>query len=347
MTRLSSVEYSHAPSSSEISDDAASGCESHHEDGHHDKSIAKGGVTTPFPWKLHDMLDDRDKEGKHSIVTWQPHGRAFMVHKPKEFVDQIMHHYFNQTKYASFQRQLNLYGFSRLSHGPDKGAYFHMAFVRGSRNLCRSMIRQKIKGTKVRRSLSPEEEPNFYAPEWNHAKIVAPTTLPGPPKKKQTTSSQQPISPSSTPSVTPPTPVKPVLFKTDPVLSSLISLVRPITMVRPTILPAPSSSAMIKPLRRETRSVSICSQASALNEASSLSESSPSSKCVRGGDLLFFEGQPFRYLEHLEELPPTPQQQPRSREQSYKESLHEIINSIVALEPGRAIDIHNLNVCSV
>jgi hypothetical protein len=331
MTRLSSVEYSHAPSSFEISDDTASGCESHEDE--LEKSIAKGGVTTPFPWKLHDMLDDRDKEGKHSVVTWQPHGRAFMVHKPKEFVDHIMHHYFNQTKYASFQRQLNLYGFSRLSHGPDKGAYFHMAFVRGSRNLCRSMIRQKIKGTKVRRSLAPEEEPNFYAPEWNTTKI-APITLPTTLKKKQTTS--QPISPSFTPSVTPPTPTKPLLYRADPVLSSLTSIVRP-NLGSSTILAAPSAL-----MCREARSVSICSQASALTEASCWSES-PSSKCVRGGDLLFFEGQPFRYLEHLEELPPPPQQQQsRLREQSFKESLHEIISSIVALEPG-----HNHTICSV
>lgn len=63
-----------------------------------DKSIAKGGVTTPFPWKLHDMLDEMAREGNHSVVTWQPHGRAFMVHKPKEFVEEIMPHYFNQTK---------------------------------------------------------------------------------------------------------------------------------------------------------------------------------------------------------------------------------------------------------
>lgn len=62
------------------------------------KSIAKGGVTTPFPWKLHNMLDDMADKGEHSVVTWQPHGRAFMVHKPKVFVEDIMHHYFNQTK---------------------------------------------------------------------------------------------------------------------------------------------------------------------------------------------------------------------------------------------------------
>ena len=33
-------------------------------------------------------------------------------------------------QYASFQRQLNLYGFSRLSHGKDKGAYYHSELIR-------------------------------------------------------------------------------------------------------------------------------------------------------------------------------------------------------------------------
>src|SRR5210317_92921 len=116
------------------------------------------------------MLDDMADSNDNSIVCWQPHGRAFMVHSTKEFVNRIMPNYFNQTKYASFQRQLNLYGFSRLSHGKDKGAYYHPCFVRGQRNLCRNMIRQKIKGTKVRRSLSADEEPNFYDRHSHHGK---------------------------------------------------------------------------------------------------------------------------------------------------------------------------------
>ena len=139
-----------------------------------EKCVARGGVVTPFPWKLHDMLERVDIDGFEHIVSWQPHGRSFMVHKPDEFVEQVMPVYFNQTKFASFQRQLNLYGFRRITQGRDKGAYYHECFQRGRRNLCQGMHRQKVKGTRVRRAIAPGMEPDF----WN---------LPFLPDKKKTT----------------------------------------------------------------------------------------------------------------------------------------------------------------
>lgn len=145
-------------------------------------SISRGGVVTPFPYKLHMMLNAMDVEAARgdtdgsnkSIVSWQPHGRAFKVHKPKEFVDRIMPHFFNQNKYASFQRQLNLYGFSRITNvGPDKGAVYHHCFVRNQRNLVKGMVRRKVKGTKFRRIVSPEDQPNFYAKCNEHPPCLA------------------------------------------------------------------------------------------------------------------------------------------------------------------------------
>ena len=61
-----------------------------------------GGVTQPFPEKLHEMLD---QVAEPSVVGWLPHGRAFIVRKPKEFTSQIMPKFFRQTKLTSFQRQ--------------------------------------------------------------------------------------------------------------------------------------------------------------------------------------------------------------------------------------------------
>lgn len=118
-----------------------------------------GGVTQPFPEKLHTMLDNVDDP---SIVGWLPHGRAFLVRRPSDFTAQIMQKYFRQTKLTSFQRQLNLYGFRRLTQGADAGAYYHELFLRGRPQLCLRMQRQKIKGTGHKQPADVQTEPNFY-----------------------------------------------------------------------------------------------------------------------------------------------------------------------------------------
>lgn len=68
----------------------------------------RGGVSVAFPMKLHAMLDKIDNDGLAHIISWQPHGRCFLVHKPKEFVENVLQQYFKQSKMTSFQRQLNL-----------------------------------------------------------------------------------------------------------------------------------------------------------------------------------------------------------------------------------------------
>jgi len=127
------------------------------------KHKAKGGVVIPFPVKLHSMLDAIERDGYAHIVSWQPHGRCFVVHKPKEFVSHIMPKYFKQSKMASFQRQLNLYGFSRLTSGLDKGGYYHELFLRGKVSLAYDINRMRVKGTGVRMPTNPDSEPNLYA----------------------------------------------------------------------------------------------------------------------------------------------------------------------------------------
>jgi hypothetical protein len=59
------------------------------------------------------------------MTTWSSnqshHVISFAVHRRKDFVDHIMPSYFRMSKFASFQRQLNLYGFNRFTAGRDKG----------------------------------------------------------------------------------------------------------------------------------------------------------------------------------------------------------------------------------
>ena len=129
-----------------------------------------GGVSQPFPEKLYEMLSHETTSTNtplavgdvNSIVSWLPHGRAFLVRKPKSFTEQIMPKYFRQTKLTSFQRQLNLYGFRRITQGSDAGAYYHELFLRGRPQLCMRMVRQKVKGTGHKQPTDVGSEPNFY-----------------------------------------------------------------------------------------------------------------------------------------------------------------------------------------
>jgi hypothetical protein len=85
-----------------------------------------------------------------------------VIHKPKEFADLVMPGYFRQTKLTSFQRQLNLYGFNRVTRGHDHGGYYHELFLLEKPFLCKRMVRTKVKGTKFKAASSPDQEPNFY-----------------------------------------------------------------------------------------------------------------------------------------------------------------------------------------
>jgi hypothetical protein len=64
------------------------------------------------------------------------------VHKSDEFVEKVMPDYFDQTKYESFRRQLNLYGFTRVSRGKFRGLYSHPFFVQMDRSLCQNINRR-------------------------------------------------------------------------------------------------------------------------------------------------------------------------------------------------------------
>jgi hypothetical protein len=43
-----------------------------------------------FPVKLHFMLSELETDGMDDIVSWQPHGRSFLVHKQMQFVEKVL-----------------------------------------------------------------------------------------------------------------------------------------------------------------------------------------------------------------------------------------------------------------
>ena len=129
----------------------------------------KGGVRLPFPAKLYYMLQyfHRHEPEVAKIISWQPHGRCFMTHDVKRMEEFILPRFFNHRQYSSFRRNLNIWGFKRLTqNGSDHGAYYHDLFLRGKPSLCHGIKRLATKTTsevarRFRVPGKPETEPKF------------------------------------------------------------------------------------------------------------------------------------------------------------------------------------------
>jgi len=123
-----------------------------------DEVPAGKNTRSNFPRKLHQIVSNPD----HShIISWMPHGRAWKVHNKELFMSEVVPEYFVQTKYESFSRQLNGWGFKRLHQsGNDFNAYYHDSFLRGLPHLTALMKRVTPNLSKL--LPHAEGEPNFY-----------------------------------------------------------------------------------------------------------------------------------------------------------------------------------------
>jgi hypothetical protein len=75
-----------------------------------------------------------------------PHGFSWKIHDPKQFVTIVMPMYFEkQSKFTSFNRQVNGWGFRRVMDGPDRDAYYNQFFIRDQPHLMRMMKRTSHK----------------------------------------------------------------------------------------------------------------------------------------------------------------------------------------------------------
>lgn len=118
-----------------------------------------------FPIKLHKILgSELTKSGL--IISWLPHGRAFMIHDKARFELEILGPLLEMEPMKTFSKQLNIFGFRRLSRrsGCDTKGYYHELFLSGREFLAyRIERRTKLKGLGYRKSLSMlTVDPDFY-----------------------------------------------------------------------------------------------------------------------------------------------------------------------------------------
>lgn len=98
-------------------------------------------MVNPFPMKLYTMLQESEEKGWEDIVRWAPNGLSFFVHDVDRFMKDVLPTYFNQTKFKSFQRQLNFYGFTRNMNASLELQYCHRYLIRGNQEMSHKIIR--------------------------------------------------------------------------------------------------------------------------------------------------------------------------------------------------------------
>jgi hypothetical protein len=113
--------------------------------------VTASGHVPCFPAKMHAILASPDL---NDIVAWDDHGRSFRILKPKRFECYILPRFFEHSKFSSFIRQANGWGFRRFLSGPNRNSYYQEYFLRSMPWLCKKMRRPKV-GEK--KGISPGE----------------------------------------------------------------------------------------------------------------------------------------------------------------------------------------------
>mmetsp|Transcript_17605 Transcript_17605/g.35838 ORF Transcript_17605/g.35838 Transcript_17605/m.35838 type:complete len:501 (-) Transcript_17605:226-1728(-) len=119
--------------------------------------VTAAGRIPTFPAKMHAILTN---PALQDVVAWAPHGRSWRILKPRDFEVNVLPRYFEHSKFSSFVRQANGWGFRRLAQGRDRNAYYHEYFLRSMPWLCKKMRRPKVAEKKA---IDPDMEPDFDA----------------------------------------------------------------------------------------------------------------------------------------------------------------------------------------
>ena len=99
------------------------------------------------------MIEILSCEEYRDVLSWIPSGTGFIIYKKKKFLAEVLPKFFKQSKFTSFTRKLNRWGFIRIVRGPETGSYFHKLFHRDHPHLCLYMRCNYMHQTK-----QPEEK---------------------------------------------------------------------------------------------------------------------------------------------------------------------------------------------
>mmetsp|Transcript_6983 Transcript_6983/g.10175 ORF Transcript_6983/g.10175 Transcript_6983/m.10175 type:complete len:343 (-) Transcript_6983:357-1385(-) len=117
-------------------------------------------IPMTFPQKLMEILNRTEN---NDIIAWLAHGKGFVIYKKKKFAADLLPKFFKQAKFTSFTRKLNRWGFTRVTRGPETGAYYHKFFVRDEPRLCMQMSCQNIRHYQEQMALEQQQRQQHEA----------------------------------------------------------------------------------------------------------------------------------------------------------------------------------------
>lgn len=71
-----------------------------------------------------------DTPGKKKVISWSKDGKSFFISDVNDFSNSVLPKYFRTKKFSSFQRNLNLYGFTKVRRGPGTNIHAHAWFIK-------------------------------------------------------------------------------------------------------------------------------------------------------------------------------------------------------------------------
>ncbi|KAM3132155.1 Heat shock factor protein 4 [Paramecium bursaria] len=92
-----------------------------------------------FLQKTYDILENTQLE---NIVSWNEDGTGFLVKNVLAFQDQVLPMYFKHRNFASFVRQMNMYGFHKSRSDYKENEFVHPYFKKDQRQLLKKIKRK-------------------------------------------------------------------------------------------------------------------------------------------------------------------------------------------------------------
>ncbi|KAK8802129.1 hypothetical protein WA158_006523 [Blastocystis sp. Blastoise] len=98
------------------------------DDEFEDEESTKGQIIPAFLTKTFAIMHNNQFQ---NIVRWNDAGDAILIEKVEEFSQTVLPKYFKHGNFASFVRQLNMYGFHKTRQDPNWREFQHPMFKRG------------------------------------------------------------------------------------------------------------------------------------------------------------------------------------------------------------------------